>query len=329
MKYTSSLITSFSDLSLSSSSALSLSSSSVVNPNTNNKNINININGVLISGHNKGQISVYNIENFKLISKFREHTQTIWDLKYYLKTKFISASSDYTVKIWDLDSKKSIKTIKYDCTCFYIEPLFNFNLSYLAISCYDRRVHIYNVTTETKLDSFLSDTDNIAQRVFYLSKIRPFNLMLTLNYNKIKLWNLDTMMITNHFEGHKGWIYGIDYIDNDLFCTSGHDKTIRIWNVHQKKAVKLIIAHSDNINCVFSLYKYLGNHVILTGSTDKNMKLIDLDKEIEYFTLYFDEEIFLCSQYIEENEKKISFVTLSKNNSKEIKIWRNFLKSDI
>ena len=31
-------------------------------------------------------------------------------------------------------------------------------------------------------------------------------------YNKIKLWNLESMMQINEFEGHKGWIYGINYI---------------------------------------------------------------------------------------------------------------------
>ena len=142
-------------------------------------------------------------------------------------------------------------------------------------------------------------------------------------------------MQINEFEGHKGWVYGINYIDNDLFCTSGDDRSIRLWNVHQKKAVKVIFPHSDSINFVFNLYEYLGENVILTGSADNTMKLIGLglneNKGGEFFSLFFDDEIFLCSLYVdvmEENVKKIFVVTLSKNNSRIIRVWSNFLNED-
>jgi WD40 repeat protein len=202
----------------------------------------------------------------------------------------------------------------------------NFNLSYLAISCYNRKVNIYNISKNTKLDYILTDNQNIAQRVLYLNKIQPLNLILTANYNKIKCWNLESMSQVNEFEGHKGWIYGLSFIEGELFCSSGYDKTIRIWNINHKKNLRVIFAHSDYINCFFKLYDYIGENIIMTGSSDKTMKLIGLNEGTEYASLQRDEEIFLCSAYVNEKLEKISIVTISKENSKTIKIWSNYKK---
>ncbi len=152
--------------------------------------------------------------------------------------------------------------------------------------------------------------------------------MLTANYNKIKSWNLETMTQVMEFDGHKGWIYGLIYIEGDIFCSSGYDRTLRIWNINKKKNLRVLFAHNDNINCFFRLHEWIGDHIVMTGSSDKTMKLIGLNEGTEYASLEKDEEVFLCSPYVDQKEGMISLVTISKNDSMFIKVWSNFKKEN-
>lgn len=278
-------------------------------------------NYILISGHNKGNICFWSLENSKLQKILKEHTNTVWDLHTYLNDKFLSASSDFTIKLWNLEINNSLLTIKLDCTCFGLAFLSTYNPNYIAISGYDRKINIYDINKNRKVNNFISDSANFAQRILFLEKIKPFNLFLTANYKDIKLWNLETHRQISSFNGHLNWVYGIEYLKDNLFVSVSNDKTIRIWDVKDGRCNKVINGHNNYVNCVVSLHDIIGEYCIMTGSSDLNNKIFDINKGVEISNIKREEEIF--KMIVIENNKKIYIISCGNGNTKYIRIWCN------
>jgi len=274
---------------------------------------------VFLSGHNNGHICLWNLDKYSLIRTYKEHTNTIWDLKSFSKNKFLSASSDFTIKLWDLYQKNSLKSFNVECSVFSIESLFSYNNSLIAFGGYNRLLTIFDLNKFEKVFSLLTDNNNYPSRLLHLEKIKLKNFILTVNYKDIKLWNLDTQKQERSFSEHTSWVYDLEYLQDELIASASNDKTIRIWNINSEMSIRVISLHIQSVNRIIGLYKLINENWIITGASDNTIKIIDYSKGIEIQNFSKADDIF--RMILVSNTKKIKLISCGNGNSKIIKIW--------
>lgn len=72
-------------------------------------------------------------------------------------------------------------------------------------------------------------------------------------------------------QGHRECISGVQWMDNDTLLTSSWDHTMKVWDLSME-GVKTEIATNKSI--FDASYSNL-NHLIVTASADKNIRLYD------------------------------------------------------
>ena len=100
----------------------------------------------------------------------------------------------------------------------------------------------------------------------------------------VRIWDLNYNACTLIFEGHSGFIWSLINLkvhtqntkDKDskeeiknLIVSAGSDKTIKFWDLDDKRCIKTILAHDKEITCLGKLKD--GN--IISGSLDASIKI--------------------------------------------------------
>jgi WD40 repeat protein len=112
--------------------------------------------------------------------------------------------------------------------------------------------------------------------------------------------------------GHKNGIFSICKIDEKTIASSSCDKTIRLWNVEEKKCIHIFTGHSCYVWCVI----YLKDESQLAScSSDKTIKIWDIVEK-------------KCINTIKAHNREITVLTLLSDNQiasasmdAKIKIW--------
>ena len=78
-------------------------------------------------------------------------------------------------------------------------------------------------------------------------------------------------------QGHTDYVFTVAVTEDDKYIISGtDDKTIRIWNLLEKRQESVLEGNTDSIKCVAvtSDYKYF-----VSGSVDKTIRVWNLLKK--------------------------------------------------
>ncbi|ETO12211.1 F-box and wd40 domain protein, partial [Reticulomyxa filosa] len=93
--------------------------------------------------------------------------------------------------------------------------------------------------------------------------------------------------LINTFTGHTRVVWSIDYStfdDRPFICSGSYDKTVRVWDVDNKKQIQSLDGHSSNVYCVrFSSYHYHNyrQNVICFSSNDKSIHFWDFKHNMQ------------------------------------------------
>jgi hypothetical protein len=239
---------------------------------------------VLITGHSSGTILLWEVTADKSFKTYKEHSNSIWCVKVFpqLKGMFASASIDQLIKIWDIKSPTSIKTIKSDCPVYCIEPISEFNKFYLASGGSNKNLIIWDIKNKHKVLSREVERRHDIEKLLFLSKIKQNgknNLILCVNFNTVRLFNLNTLNKEQEFKGHENCINGIVYLKDDKFVTSSSDGSIKIWSIYKESSLKTLSLHSGKIGGLLNFPKCEG--VFISGSNDKVINFISVDENCE------------------------------------------------
>jgi E3 ubiquitin-protein ligase RFWD2 len=107
---------------------------------------NTNVKECLISSDYEGVVSLWNVQQGKLVGKFEEHTKRIWsvDFSNVDVTRLASAGDDCKVKIWSTNQASSCLTIVTNANVCSVK--FNPTKSNeFAIGSSDHQIHYYDI----------------------------------------------------------------------------------------------------------------------------------------------------------------------------------------
>ncbi|MBD2164549.1 serine/threonine protein kinase [Calothrix membranacea FACHB-236] len=182
-----------------------------------------------------------------------------------------SGSDDQSVKIWNLQKKQVIRTLKADSGWVYAVAVTPD--SQTAIAGYQNKtIKIWNLNTGEKIRT-LQGHQGLVNSV----AISPDGQTLVSgSYDKtIKLWDLPTGKEIRTLKGHTREVLAVAISPNgEKIASASADRTIKIWQLQTGKKIHTLQGHSLDVN---ALAISPNGQLLASASDDKTIKLWNLN----------------------------------------------------
>ncbi|KAF2820482.1 sulfur metabolite repression control protein-like protein SconB [Ophiobolus disseminans] len=231
---------------------------------------------LLASGSSDNSIMVH---DFKKLNRIRLQGHTDWVNCVKLdpaSRTLLSASDDMTVKLWDLDNHKCLKTFEgHAGQVQQVLPLpheFEINED-------DFVANANNDFSDTA--SLASDSANASPRLSGISlpqdehffpdepdRPNPPSYMLTGSLDgTIRLWHIPTGRTVHRFFGHVEGIWSLA-ADSLRLVSGAEDKTLKIWDPRTGQHERTLTGHTGPVTCVG-----LSDERVVSGSEDGTVRV--------------------------------------------------------
>ncbi|ETO25252.1 WD-40 repeat-containing protein [Reticulomyxa filosa] len=240
----------------------------------------------------------------KLLNTFTGHTSPVWSIDYsaFGDDQFIcSGSGDRTVRVWDVETNKQIKSFnghsgEVYCVKFSQYHYYNNCRSVICSSSDDQTIRFWDIKDNQQLQVFNGHTQFIGCISFSLFNDGRY-LCSGSGDNTVRLWDVETSKSLHVFNGHTDVVTCVDISplqcnnntnnksnniggNGHTICSGSDDRTIRIWDIETTKQLIIFKKHKNYVHSV----KYGSNELgvnggantILSGSEDKSVRLWDI-----------------------------------------------------
>jgi WD40 repeat protein len=167
----------------------------------------------------------------------------------------VSASNDKTVRVWDIETGKTVRTIRGEAAPGNWGVIHSMALSpdgrWLAVGGYlhgtDRAtasgVRLYDFASG-KMAAFLKGHDNVVYAVAFSPDGKR---LISGGGDKTAIvWDLATLQQVHRFSGHTEAIKAVAFTrDGDRAVTGGADQTLRLWNAADGKLIAEMAEHKQ------------------------------------------------------------------------------------
>ena len=235
----------------------------------------------LFTGSTNGFINAINIiENVEEATIFA-HSSDILGLEHAKsENMLISCSSDFSIKFWDLNTKKLIET-KNDHTgevrCLSLNP----DQTFLASGSDDTSIIIWDLGGRSVRNTLRGHKGGV-----YSIKITEDSQFLVSSSADltVKMWNaVSGLEVSSLNNAHTNIIKSIALIqDSNIIATCSADKSIRVWNFALKRKLCVFKDHTDEVECL--IVSPTKKHLISGGGNlDMTVKIWNIkEKRLDY-----------------------------------------------
>ena len=183
----------------------------------------------------------------------------------------VSASSDYSIKLWDVKTKQCIKTLQGH-TRWIRTVAFSPDGQQLVSGSGDYTIKLWDVATGNCLKTWQGHTGWIWSVVF-----SPDGTTIASGSEDktIRLWDLQTGKLKIILDKHKSWVQSVIFSpDGQTLASSSCDGTINLWSVATGKCLKTFRGHSSWVQSV--AFSPDGKN-LASGSCDWTVKIWEID----------------------------------------------------
>jgi F-box and WD-40 domain protein MET30 len=221
------------------------------------------------TGHSNGVISLHFHGNL-LASGSSDHTARVWNFSdksvFCLRghTDWINAvnidaasrtlftaSDDCTVKLWDLDTKKCIRT--YEGHVGHVQQIVALPPEFDAEEEGPSHAASPSSSQETsEAPSFTAPSDNGENTLFSSQPCRPLppRYILTSALDAtIRLWETTSGRCVRTYFGHVEGVWALA-ADTLRIVSGAHDRTVKIWDPRSGKSEKTFAGHAGPVTCI-------------------------------------------------------------------------------
>ncbi|WP_152592086.1 NB-ARC domain-containing protein [Nostoc sphaeroides] len=222
---------------------------------------------LLAFGDTSGEIHLRQVDG-RQVFVCKGHSSWVISLAFSPDGKiFASSSSDYTLKLWDVDTGQCLRTLQgHENEVWSVA--FSLDSSTLASGSDDQTIKLWSVSTGECLKTFLGHTSWVHSVAF-----SPNGLMLVSGSDDqtIKLWSIDTGKCLKTCKGHCDGIRSIAVSPNgQMLASSSEDQTVKLWDISTGECLKTLQGHSNEI---YSVAFSPQSDLLASGSHDQTVRL--------------------------------------------------------
>eukprot|EP01027_Heterolobosea_sp_BB2_P004535 GEZU01006942.1.p1 GENE.GEZU01006942.1~~GEZU01006942.1.p1 ORF type:complete len:480 (+),score=104.19 GEZU01006942.1:44-1441(+) len=195
-----------------------------------------------------------------------EHTGVINCLQFDQKI-IASGSDDFTIKIWNRETGKEIKTLMSHKD--YVASL-QFKQNTLISGSGDKSIKIWDIEKGRCLDTLHGHMGI----VYCLRYDQPRHRIISGSLDKtVKIWDASTSQCLDTLIGHEHYVNDLIQYDRNTVITASEDKTIKLWDLNSGRCLFTLRQHAGAIRCLD-----FHENTFVSGSEDKKIKIWDLRK---------------------------------------------------
>jgi WD40 repeat protein len=221
-----------------------------------------------------------------------------------------SGSQDKTIKLWNLETGKEIRTLKGHND--YVNSIsFSPDGKTLASGSGDKTIKLWNLETGKEIRTLKGHNDY----VYSVSFSPDGKTLASGGYDKkIKLWNPNTGTEIRTLKGHDNYVRSVSFSpDGKTLASGSYDKTIKLWNPETGKEIRTLKGHNDY---VYSVSFSPDSKTLASGSEDKTIKLWNLETGKEIRTLKGHDNSVNSISFSPDSKTLVSG-----SGDKTIKLW--------
>ena len=244
------------------------------------------------------------------------HTNSIRTVDVFGKGKLaLSGSADKTLKIWDLETGRCIRTLKGHTDL--VSAVMVTGNDRLAISASrDKSLRLWDLETGRSIRTFEGHTGSVSS----LAVTSDGRLALSGSADKtLKIWEIETGKSIRTLKGHTDSISSVAISRDGKLAISGNadflgkNSLLMRWDLETGKSIHALEGHSGWVN---SIAIFDDGRFALSGSADNTVRLWDLD-------------ISQCIRIFEGHNASVNSVAvtsdgrlaLSGSADKTLKVW--------
>jgi WD40 repeat protein len=221
-----------------------------------------------------------------------------------------SASSDKTVKLWDVVTGKKLKTLNGHPDGFN-RVSFSPDGKTLASASSDKTVKLWEVGTGKELKTL----NGHQSLVFSVSFSPDGKTLASASSDKtVKLWDVGTGKELKTLKGHQDMVWSVSYSpDGKTLASASFDGTVKLWDVATGKELKTLKGHQDR---VWGVSFSPDGKTLASASQDATVKLWDMATGKELKTLN-EHRDWVISVSFSPDGKTLA----SASSDKTVKLW--------
>lgn len=226
---------------------------------------------LLASGSTDKTIKIWNFEDKSTFS-LRGHTDWVNAVKLDSASRTVfSASDDYTVRLWDLDTRLCIKSFEgHVGQVQQVLPLpheFDFDdedadipdgISSSSSNSHPPSIHKDNLTPHESYGPGFADSNR---------PLPPRYMFTGALDSTIRLWDTATQTCLRTYFGHVEGIWGLA-ADTLRLVSGSEDRMVKVWDTRSGRCEKTFAEHAGPVTCIG-----LSDNRICTGSEDCDVRM--------------------------------------------------------
>jgi WD40 repeat protein/tRNA A-37 threonylcarbamoyl transferase component Bud32 len=215
---------------------------------------------------------VYYWQNFGRTSVITGHSGEVNSLAFNpVGTTLASGSDDKTIKLWNLKSRKEIRTFSGHKGIIYSIAMSPDGQTIVSGS-HDNTIKVWNLKTGQEIRTLKGHSSLINSVVISSDGEKVASGSYD---NTIKVWNLKTGEEIRTLTGHTGEVLSVAMSpDSQKLASGSADRTIKVWNLNTGKVILNLKGHEGDVN---ALAISPDGKLLVSASDDKTVKLWNLN----------------------------------------------------
>jgi WD40 repeat protein len=195
--------------------------------------------------------------------------------------QLVSAADDKVVRVWDLQSGKTVRTIRGEVGPGFEGTTYSMALSpdsrWLAVGGWMHRecegrcgeIRLYDFATG-QLTALLKGHINT---VFSLAFSPDGKHLVSGSFDRTAIvWNVEDHKLLFHLQGHTGLLQGAAFTpDGERVVTASEDATLKLWSVSDGRELATLAGHSNKVRSL----AISADGLIASGGRDGEIRLWD------------------------------------------------------
>ena len=210
-------------------------------------------------------IKIWDTTTWSLIQTLSGHTNGIYQIDQIDSDTIVSASWDYTYRVWSISTGAQIKIQTFAYTVFAVK-LLKSGLLAVGSAPAPSNLQIFNWTTGNLITTLNGHTNRVNDIEILDSQ---YIASASWDYNVI-IWDLTGLgSLKFNLSGHTDQVLCLKLLSSTLLASGSKDTTIKIWNWNTGSLVQTFTGHTS---WIWKSLDIFSENVLISGSTDSTIK---------------------------------------------------------